>query len=111
MHPTGIATAVFVVGMLAESWYSWRFLRAIKRYPELWAHSGYRSIATDSNLVGAWDTVRYLKNRDYLVRRVAHEIAFCEAHRKPVIYSYFLSAIGVVAFFASIFAFGWPPGW
>jgi hypothetical protein len=111
LHPTMIGTFAFIAGLLAESWYSWRFLKGLKTYPDLWEHSGYRSLATDSNLIGAWETIRYLKGREYLKLEQTEEIEFCEAHRIPVIYSYFFGVIGVCSFFISIFIFGWPPAW
>lgn len=111
LHPTEIATFAFIAGLLAESWYSWRFLKGLKKYPDLWEHTGYRSLATDSNLIGAWETIRYLKDRKYLALNNTEEIEFCETNRIPVMYSYFLGLIGVIVFFVSIFAFGWPPGW
>lgn len=111
LHPTGIATTLFILGLLAESWYSWRFLRRLKTYPELWEHSGYRSLTTDGNLIGAWETIRYLKDRDYLNRNVEEEILFCEAYRIPVMASYFLAMISVALFFIAIIIFDWPPEW
>ena len=100
---------MFIVGLLAESWYSWRFLRTLQHsYPELWEHAGQRTIWTDGNLTQAWVTVSYLINRRYVERNRPEEIAFCERYRMPLTVSYFAAITAVALFLLSAGIVGWP---
>ena len=112
LHPTAIGVCVFVLGLLLESITSWRFLKALKsQYPALWEHTGYRTIWTDSNLISAYPTIKYLFERAYSDHRNPKEIAFCDSHRVPVVGAYWFAVLAVVYFFAAIALYGWPPGW
>ncbi|MFP5382388.1 MAG: hypothetical protein ACLGG4_08995, partial [Gammaproteobacteria bacterium] len=66
-HPTALALAIFLIGLAAESWFSWRFLRGLKMsHADAWGHIGHRTIWTDSDLISAWPTIAYLWQRRYL---------------------------------------------
>jgi hypothetical protein len=108
-HPTIVAFIVFMVALGAESWFSWRFLRGLKRlHPDLWLRSGKRTIWTDGDLISAYPTVAYLWKRKYVPESRDSEMAFCEHYRLPVVVSWAAAAISVCAFFISLFSFGWP---
>lgn len=109
MHPFWIGGIIFGVTLCLESWYSWRFLKALKNeFPELWAHSGYRDWKTDSSVTAAWPTIKYLWQRKYTERESSQEIEFCEYHRPKVVYSWGTSIIGVCSFFTAWTLFGTP---
>ncbi len=111
-HPTAIGLYAFVLGLLLESITSWRFLRTLKsRYPELWAHTGYRTMWTDGNLIGAYPTIKYLSGRAYSDRQNPEEVSFCDSHRLPVVWSYRFAVLSVICFFAAMALYGWPPEW
>jgi hypothetical protein len=108
-HPTIALFVVFIVALCAESWFSWRFLRGLKRnYEDLWVRSGKRTIWSDGDLISAYPTIKYLWNREYVPLSQASEVAFCESYRLPVVISWAAAGISVLAFFVSLLAFGWP---
>jgi hypothetical protein len=99
----------FVVGVLAEGWYSWRFLRGLRRsYPNLWERSGRRTIWTDGTIIDALPTIRFLWRRDYVEHSSIDERAFCDRYRVPVIASWAFAAATVPAFLISAYTLGWP---
>lgn len=91
----------FIVFLVCvESWFSWRFLRTLKReFPRLWELSGRRTIWTDSDLISAWPTIRFLWYREYKAIGTPAEIEFCERHRARVTFSWAIAGISVAAFF------------
>jgi hypothetical protein len=108
LHPTTIAFVLFFVALLAESWFSWRFLRGVKRhYPGLWDAMGRRTIWTDGDLISAFPTISFLWSRRYESRAVDAETAYCESFRKPVVLSWAAAVFFVLLFFASLLALGW----
>ena len=109
MHPFLLGGIIFGITVCLESWYSWRYLRAMrKNYPDLWVHAGRRGLKTDATLFGAWPTVKYLMARRYLERGNKAETAFCESYRPKVVGSYFLSLFGVISFFVAWAIWGVP---
>ncbi len=112
LHPTAIALGLFLLCLCAESLTSFIFLRGLrKNHPIQWEHSGQRTIWTDSDLISAWGTVRYLQRRLYLDSGNAAGIAYCAKHRLPVVTTYWAAVITVPLFFLSFFFKGWPPHW
>lgn len=108
-HPTVILSAVSVVALCAESWFSWQFLRRLKKeHSGLWLRSGRRTIWTDGDLISAFTTIKFLWKREYVPESQRPEIEFCESYRTPVVVSWALAAVSVLAFFVSFFAIGWP---
>lgn len=111
-HPTAIGLYLFILGLLLESITSWRFLKALRsKHPKLWEHTGYRTIWTDSNLISAYPTIRYLSARNYSSRQHPEEVSFCESHRIPVVGAYWFAVLSVAYFFAAMVLYGWPPEW
>jgi hypothetical protein len=108
-NPTIEAFLLFFGLLLVESWFSWRFLQKLRRdYPNLWQKSGRRTIWTDKDLLGAWPTIKLLRDREFeKFCSTAEELRFFERYRAPVMYSYFGALVGAGLFFASFFAFGW----
>jgi hypothetical protein len=95
---------LFFVALCVESWFSWRFLRRLKRdFPRLWGESGERTIWTDSDLTSAWPTIRFLWYREYEALGTREEIAFCEKYRLPVVVSWAAAGLSIALFFALIF--------
>jgi hypothetical protein len=108
-HPTIVAGFLFVIGLCAESWFSWRFLHRLKhQHEKLWAEMGFRTIWTDAGLISAYGTIKYLKDRSYSGHDNANDIKFCEAYRMPMLITYWLAWAGLALFFISIFVFGGP---
>lgn len=97
--------ALFFIALLVESWFSWRFLRRLKRdFPRLWEESGERTIWTDGTLIDAWPTIRFLWRREYEATATREEVAFCEEYRLPVTLSWAAAALSVAMFFVVVFA-------
>ena len=111
-HPTPLLFSAFVLALLAESWFSWRFLRRLQREHEaIWEASGRRTIWTDGDLVSAWGTVRFLWVRDYAkFCSTKDELRFFERFRMPVVVSWACATLTVAAFLISWMAIGWPQG-
>jgi hypothetical protein len=108
-HPTPIAAILFGVALLVESWFSWRFLRQLRRdYPDLWERSGCRTIWTDTDLISAWPTIQFLWYREYEDGASPEEIRFCEKYRLPVTLSWAAAGVTVAAALLLIFTVGWP---
>ena len=111
-HPTAIALIYFLGMLVIGSAIQWTFLIKLKKHhPEQWEHAGKPTIMNNGDLVKAWPTTKYLINKLYEESNSSSGIKFCNVYRSPMIYGYFLTAISVPAFFASIFMFGWPQGW
>src|SRR5688500_3419199 len=112
LHPTAITLWLFLVCLCAESITSFIFLRGLqKEHPEQWRHSGERTIWTDSDLISAWGTIKYLQRCLYLNSSNQAGIAFCAKHRLSVVATYWAAGTTVPMFFISLFVFGWPPQW
>jgi hypothetical protein len=108
-HPTLISVWAFLLGAVAEGWYSWDYLTKLRRtYPLLWERSGRRTIWTDGTIIDAWPTIRFLWRREYLAIANAEERGFFERYRMPMVVSWALSGIAVIAFLASVSTLGWP---
>lgn len=96
---------LFFVALCIESWFSWRFLRRLKRdFPRLWEESGRRTIWTDGDLTSAWPTIRFLWYREYEALGTGEEIAFCEKYRLPVVVSWAAAWLSAAILFTMIFA-------
>ncbi|WP_445426299.1 hypothetical protein [Alishewanella sp. HL-SH06] len=111
-HPTAIALIYFLGMLVIGSAIQWTFLIKLKKHhPEQWQHAGTPTIISNGDLVKAWPTTKYLKQKLYKESNSSSGIKFCDLYRSPMIYGYFLTAISVPLFFASILLFGWPPAW
>ena len=109
LHPTVFTISFFMVALLAESLTSFLFLRGLKKqHPLQWAHSGERTIWTDSDLISAWGTIRYLQRREYLGSGNATGIVFCARHRPFVISTYWAAVISFALFIVLLFTVGMP---
>lgn len=108
LHPTTIAFALFFVALLAESWFSWRFLRGVrKHHPGVWDAMGRRTIWTDSDLISALPTIAFLWKRKYAKDMPAEGADFCESYRLPVVISWAAAGAFVLLFFLSLITLGW----
>jgi hypothetical protein len=107
--PTIAAFGIFFGLLLTESWFSWRFLRKLRRdYPEAWRKTGKRTIWTDKDAWGAWPTIKLLRDRKYeKACTTEDEIKFFERYRTPVIYSYYGLWVGGGLVFVCLLVFGW----
>jgi hypothetical protein len=96
--------------LLIESWFSWRFLRKLRRdYPALWEKTGRWTIWTDRDLSSAWPTITLLWNRKYdKFCSTDEERLFFEGYRNPIVFSYVAAIVGGAAFFVCFLIFGWP---
>lgn len=98
---------LFFIALCVESWFSWRFLRKLKRdFPRLWEESGRRTIWTDSDLSSAWPTIRFLWRREYKGKSTREEFAFCEGYRLPVTLSWAAAWFFIAVFFLVALASG-----
>lgn len=75
-HPTGVLFVAFLLCLCAESWFSWRFLRDLRKlYPKLWLRSGKRTAWTDMDLSSALQTsCSYLDRSRELRGGVFHDL-------------------------------------
>ncbi len=98
---------VFFFCLCLESFYSWQFLRGLKRdYPRLWKLTGERTIWTDGTLFGAIPTVAYLWKRKYKTYLDRNAVAFCEHYRLRVVGSWFAAGLSLVVFFGALIVNG-----
>jgi len=112
LHPTAVALWLFLIGLCAESLTSFIFLRGLRKlHPQQWEHSGERTIWTDSDLISAWGTARYLQRRLYLGGGTRAGIAYCDRHRVAVVSTYWIAVVTVPVFLLSLLTLGWPPDW
>lgn len=110
-HPTVIALIYFLGMWVIGSAIQWTFLIKLKKHHvEQWEHAGKPTIFNNGDLVKAWPTTKYLIKRFYIGSNSKSGIQFCNVYRFPMIYGYFLTAISLPLFIASIFLFGWPQG-
>ncbi|HET7810940.1 MAG TPA: hypothetical protein VFL16_10220 [Steroidobacteraceae bacterium] len=108
LHPTTIAFVLFFLALLAESWFSWRFLRGARKYhPDLWNAMGRRTIWTDSDLISAIPTIAFLWKRKYARTSTSEVVQYCESYRLPVVISWAAAGAFVLLFFTSLLTLGW----
>jgi len=109
LQVTLIAGVLFFAALLVESWFSWRFLRQLRRdYPDLWDRSGRRTIWTDSDLMSAWPTIRFLWHREYAAEASSDELLFCEKYRLPVTLSWAAASVAAaILFLVLLLNVGW----
>ena len=115
----GIALALFLLPLLAESVTSWIAIQiARQRHPLLWEHSGRPTLWGNSTLPQAWPLVRYYRDRGWLrksrpprdapgdIERGRNwyppiidpaSLTFAEKLRLPLIVSYWAAWFGVAA--------------
>ena len=102
LFPVALTGGLFFLCLSLESYYSWRYLRGLKRqFPSMWQLAGSRTIWSDGDLMSAWPSISFLKERGYLESDDTEAIEFCEKFRRPVMTSYFSAAASIVLFFAS----------
>lgn len=111
-HPTAFATGYFLASLVIGSFIQWSFLSRLKKYHDIqWKHAGSPTMVNNSNFFESWTTTHYLLKHRYLESNNRDGIDFCRDRRTQMLVGYFISVTSVPVFFASLFIFGWPPGW
>jgi len=111
-HPTAYAVVSVVSIMLTTSIIQWTFLIKLKnKHQKQWLHAGSPTIWSDQDFISALPTVKYLKNKDYLMSGCVNGINLCNRFRAPMWHGYWITVLAFCVGITVGVLNGWAPTW
>jgi hypothetical protein len=112
-HASAYAALIAGFFMIVGSFVQWVFLRLLRnKHGKLWMSMGRPTIWTDQSLLTAWDTVKFIQNKQFVSLSFdASAIRFCRGFRLPLIGFYWGTFLSFIWLVISIIWLGWPHEW